>query len=628
MAELELYIAYETIVLDLMRRMGSAESSISLAAKFYDVLNRKLEECTGCITGDVIREMAYACGRYYPPRDRLYLERLVDVFETGNVLFENVVHLPCTPSDEFTDLLNEYLESISSENSKTNIGRINDSCRRFYSYMLYKGIFTLMAVDYDFLDCYYQEWMKRAPASFLTDVYRVARFLEYSAEKNMCSSGFSFFLLNYTDSRVVLPEDLPDAQRTLIRKLASDGPAPDIVKLVSDIRSFLTAMEEHGYSEENTGKARKCLTRLLVFLDMNSLGYSDQAARAWLSARQKIANRKMAVRTIDLFTDYVETGALHPEKCRINRMGGVDSLTWGKDDLNGYIRQKTLEKLDESTINLIQTACVRFLWYLESKGITGYAGITPAVVKAFNKEDSHQTPAAKNAYNSRIRKYLLYLSELGKVSSSLSEALPSSYMPGKRMVVTLSEEELQKIREYRESAARPIELRTAAIMTIGIETGLRGCDIVNLEFDDIDWSRKCLRVFQDKTDVEYWVPFGNRVGNSIYRYLKDGRDRRSVSSKIFISTKAPFAQLNSYACFQSLKRVLPEREIRGSGFHVTRKTFATRMLRGGAEKSLIADGMGHTTAGSLQVYLSLDAERMKACPLPLGLLGLGVLRYD
>lgn len=78
-------------------------------------------------------------------------------------------------------------------------------------------------------------------------------------------------------------------------------------------------MEEHGYSEENTGNARKCLTRLLVFLDMNSLGYSDPAARAWLSARKKIANRIMAVRTIDMFTDYVETGTLHPEKCRINR---------------------------------------------------------------------------------------------------------------------------------------------------------------------------------------------------------------------------------------------------------------------------------------------------------------------
>jgi site-specific recombinase XerD len=336
----------------------------------------------------------------------------------------------------------------------------------------------------------------------------------------------------------------------------------------------------------------------------------------------------MAVRTIDLFTDYVETGRLHPEKCRITRMGGIDSLTWGKNDLNGYINQKRLEKLDDSTIDMIKAACVRFLRYLESKGIRGYAEITPAVVKTFNKEDIHKTPAAKNAYNSRIRKYLLYLSELGKVSSSLSEALPSSYMPGKRMVVTLSEEELQKIREYRESAARPIELRTAAIMTIGIETGLRGCDIVNLEFDDIDWSRKCLRVFQDKTDVEFWVPFGNRVGNSIYHYMKEGRDRRSGSSKIFISTKAPFGQLHSSACLQSLKRVLPGREIRGSGFHVTRKTFATRMLRGGAEKSLIADGMGHTTTGNLQVYLSLDAERMKACPLPLGLLGLGVLRYD
>ena len=115
---MELYKANETVVLALMRRMGAAESTISLAEKFYFALNRKLDEYTGSITGDVVREMASVCGRYYPSRDRLYLERLVDVFETGNVLFENVVHLrDISPNEE-----NPYVRLKGKGDKERHVG--------------------------------------------------------------------------------------------------------------------------------------------------------------------------------------------------------------------------------------------------------------------------------------------------------------------------------------------------------------------------------------------------------------------------------------------------------------------------------------------------------------------------
>ena len=70
-------------------------------------------------------------------------------------------------------------------------------------------------------------------------------------------------------------------------------------------------------------------------------------------------------------------------------------------------------------------------------------------------------------------------------------------------------------------------------------------------------------------------------------------------------------------CYDTLHRILPDRNVHGSGFHVTRKTFSTNRLKSGVKPSLIADVLGHADMSTLTPYLSLDTERMSLCPLSL-----------
>ena len=70
-------------------------------------------------------------------------------------------------------------------------------------------------------------------------------------------------------------------------------------------------------------------------------------------------------------------------------------------------------------------------------------------------------------------------------------------------------------------------------------------------------------------------------------------------------------------CYGALKRILPDRSVRGSGFHVTRKAFSTNRLRNGVRPEEIADVIGHRGTKNLDSYLSLDDERMALCPLSL-----------
>jgi integrase len=183
------------------------------------------------------------------------------------------------------------------------------------------------------------------------------------------------------------------------------------------------------------------------------------------------------------------------------------------------------------------------------------------------------------------------------------------------IVITLNEAEKESLKAFNSSAKSELELRDKACILLGTEIGIRGCDIVNLRFGDINWKERSVRFRQEKTGAEVWLSMPVSVGNAIYHYIKDGRPKEAKCEYIFITVKAPYRKLASISCSQALHRALPSRKVKGSGFHVTRKTFATERLRNNVDPDQIANAMGHATRGSLSPYLSLDDERMGLCPL-------------
>jgi integrase len=180
------------------------------------------------------------------------------------------------------------------------------------------------------------------------------------------------------------------------------------------------------------------------------------------------------------------------------------------------------------------------------------------------------------------------------------------------------------IRGYMKKASSPIEIRDCAIMLLGTDMGMRGADIVSLSLADIDWKNQCIRFRQSKTGAETWLAMPTGVGNAIYRYLKEARPRDTKSDSVFVSTRTPHGGITRSVCYGTLRRVLPERDVPGSGFHVTRKSFSTNRLRNGISPAGIADALGHSGTDNLRPYLSLDVRNMSKCPLSLVYLGIPV----
>ena len=109
--------------------------------------------------------------------------------------------------------------------------------------------------------------------------------------------------------------------------------------------------------------------------------------------------------------------------------------------------------------------------------------------------------------------------------------------------------------------------------------GIRGADILKLQVNDFDWKNKTVSFIQQKTSKAITLPVPTDVGNSVYKYIMNGRPESAVTGNgyIFISHQAPYIPLKvTTACRGALKRILAEYGFElsaGQGFHLPQECF-------------------------------------------------------
>lgn len=172
-----------------------------------------------------------------------------------------------------------------------------------------------------------------------------------------------------------------------------------------------------------------------------------------------------------------------------------------------------------------------------------------------------------------------------------------------------------------------LSLRKKTMLLLGLKMGIRSTDIVQLKANDIDWEYSTIRFIQTKTLVEVTLPMPTEVGNILYRYITQERQKKDTPN-IFLSEKSPYGSIGRSACSRAFDTALPDRFVEGSVFHVMRKTFATNLLRKGVGMNIVSDALGQRDTTSIHRYLSLDIDRMRMCPLSQSTCGIGGWHHE
>ena len=93
----------------------------------------------------------------------------------------------------------------------------------------------------------------------------------------------------------------------------------------------------------------------------------------------------------------------------------------------------------------------------------------------------------------------------------------------KRIVPMFTDNEIMSIEEVLSSPS--VSHRDAAIFFLGLTTGMRAVDVVDLRLANIDWDNETIFFQQSKTGNAVCLPLTVDIGNSIYRYILEERPR-------------------------------------------------------------------------------------------------------
>lgn len=174
----------------------------------------------------------------------------------------------------------------------------------------------------------------------------------------------------------------------------------------------------------------------------------------------------------------------------------------------------------------------------------------------------------------------------------------------------LTEEEITKLLNIKLNT--PYDYRNKAILELLYATGLRISELCNLKITDIDLDNALIRVF-GKGKKERIVPITDLVIKYLKIYIENYRNeilKNKDSEYLFISNSQK--QISRQALFKIIKAQCKYVGIeKNVSPHVIRHSFATHLLKHGADLRIIQELLGHEDITTTQIYAHLVNEKIK-----------------
>ena len=620
------------IVLDCMIENHYTEHSLSQYKRIYETMGEYLTENNLSYSPELGWELLDSgSDAPFGSKGKILHEAVIRkinaVYATGSV--SNVLVSPRKPYSalrlkaSFSEVLERFTGNIQTLFSETQIENIHRRCSLFLKYLQARGKEKVSSITYqDISEYHFSELSHLKQVSRLIEEGAICHFLRFLfQEKQISCSLCTYMYALETDSFIGL-SSLSDIGRQPIQAHHQiQIPSARYQQMIDDL---IRESQKAGYVPAYRRGLERALRYFELFLDFYKLDYSLESSDAWLEAQRTkevfqgsswtAARRALFLLKVYATTEKIDFSAVLP-----HGVSGLSMLPeWMLAPLMNYLELRAMEKLDDDTVNNDIYSILRFFRFLISEKISSFQAVSAEALIAFNLSDKHLSSEGKNACNARIRRFLRYLYRENIIENQhLPQVLGYSAVKTERMITVLTAEELSHIRSYIAEASTPIQLQDSAVMLLGTEMGIRGCDIVRLKISDINFKNRTVRFIQVKTGVEIQLAMPISVGNAVFKYLKSGRPKECSSDLLFVSLKAPHKPLLRNICYDALKRILPQRSVPGSGFHVTRKTFSTHKLQRGIPPERISSAIGQRSVKSLTPYLSLDGERLSMCPLSL-----------
>jgi integrase/recombinase XerD len=212
-----------------------------------------------------------------------------------------------------------------------------------------------------------------------------------------------------------------------------------------------------------------------------------------------------------------------------------------------------------------------------------------------------------------VKSFFSFMQAEGTLKNNPTETLASPKV-GKSLPKPLTVQEIDELLEQPARRSTPEAKRDRAMLELMYATGLRVTELVSLDLADVqfDAEKPYVRLV-GKGNRERQLPLGEQPTSEILEYVKYARPRlvgERDEPALFVNRRGE--RLTRQGFWLILKGYATDAGIAGRVTpHTLRHSFATHMLRGGADIHTVQELLGHANISTTQVYTQVSREHIR-----------------
>ena len=274
-----------------------------------------------------------------------------------------------------------------------------------------------------------------------------------------------------------------------------------------------------------------------------------------------------------------------------------------------FLRYLLIDKgYSKNTIESYKKDLDKFVIYNKNKDINNINNDDlKEYVKYLNKINLNEKSIARNI--SCIKSFYKFLLIEKYITNNCSDSI---FLPKlkKSLPNILTEEEVLKLLDIKLEDS--FSYRNKAMLELMYATGLRVSEIINLKLQDIDLSDDIIRTF-GKGSKERIIPVGEYAKDYLIKYIYDIRNNmlKGIPSEyVFLNNHG--SKMTRQGFFKIIKKIANEKGIKKElSPHTLRHSFASHLLKYGADLRTIQELLGHSNISTTQIYTHITNEELK-----------------
>ncbi len=280
-----------------------------------------------------------------------------------------------------------------------------------------------------------------------------------------------------------------------------------------------------------------------------------------------------------------------------------------EDIKNDYLRYLLIDKnYSKNTIDSYNIDLEKFTQYFKNNDIKKITSDNlKEYIKYLNNQNLNEKSISRNI--SCLKSFYKYLVIEKIVKTNVADVL---YMPKiqKSLPNILSPNEVDELLNI--NLKDSFSYRNKAMLELMYSSGLRVSELVDLKLQNIDFSEDIVRIF-GKGSKERIVPIGDYAKEYLEKYINEYRNtmfKNGINEYVFLNNHGN--KMTRQGFFKIIKQLAKEKNInKDISPHTLRHSFASHMLKYGADLRTIQELLGHSDISTTQIYTHITNEELK-----------------